>query len=241
MTKPSARALQLQKARSNIAANVKRNIGGLSMAFAVICAGLGFDEAALFCFLIGMIPPCRSVFFTQQKKVVNALIQFVCESMAYARNQMSPHGQFSVDGAWNHRRNGSKCVVTFSDVKTNKIIHTEFISKSRPGCSGNYTGPSHNMESVGVKRGLKFLKKFTTIVSYVHDKDNCTSKIAREQWPELIEKLDPNHVTKSLKRKWESYGNGKSNLLYGLKDRLVCFSRYLLKQKEYSIDTRKQY
>lgn len=201
-----------------------------SFVFSLIATGLQYGKASLAFLLCNVIVPSRSVFYAVQSAMVAPLWKLAEDSMSSALNSISKDSTITVDGAWDHRRNGKVCCVVFIDSKTDKIIHTEVVERSRGKLKGNFVGASTNMESEGVKRGIAKLKSNCNIKNYCHDKDNRTAKIFRDNWAELSEQLDPNHTKKSIERSFSKYN--VKNALYGLKERLVWFFYALLRKTD---------
>lgn len=76
-------------------------------------------------------------------------------------------------------------------------MRSEIISINQAKVRGirrcSYNGSSTSIESEGARRGYDFLKKYQNITFYVHDRNNRTSKIMREE-TNLNEYRDPNHI-----------------------------------------------
>lgn len=243
MGRDSKKQKQLKKIRGekHVKQESVRNtffVSTMSFAFGIIAAGLTYNKAAL-CFLIcSVVIPCKSVFNSRQAEVARVIDKMAKKSMEDARSQMTSNSTISLDGAWNHRRNGTECNVFFIDKKNDLIIHSELVTKTRRNVKGNYTGASGNMETTGVKRGIEELQKYNLpITSYCHDRDNKTKKVFDDNWNELEEKLDTNHVTKGIESRFTKYNI--KNCLYGIKNKLIAFYYYLIKNVD-SKETRKE-
>lgn len=110
----------------------------------------------------------------------------------------------SVDGAWDHSRNGIECQDAFINQQTNKVVYVQQVSKGHGNVLGNFKEASGNMESEAIKRAMPQLKKIK-FSGYAHDNNNRTRNIFSDNWKELEEHLDSNHTQKSLERKFDKY------------------------------------
>lgn len=200
----------------------------MSFVFSVVATGLSYARVSLAFLLCSIVVPSQSLFYKLQRKLLPIFENQANESMKKCRDMMKPNTTITVDGAWDHKRNGNYCTVFFIDSQQDKIIHSELVSKRRARVNGNYTGSSNGMESAGVERGIKFLKSNGVVASsYCHDKDNKTRKLFSDNWPELQELLDKNHTKKAIVRRFTKHN--EKQCLHGLKERVVAFFYYLLK------------
>lgn len=132
-----------------------------------------------------------------------------CESMNRTASQTLPIDVVSLDGAWDHCRNGTECQAVFINTRTDKFVYVQQVNKSLGNVVGNFKGASGNMESKTIRRAIPKLKQIN-FKGYTHDNDNKTRNIFQNNWKELEEHLAPKHVKKALERKFEKYN--KNNL-----------------------------
>lgn len=218
-----------QREENNKLKKLVHYVNSMSYVFSVVATGLSYAKVSLAFLLCNVVVPSQSLFYRLQKKLLPVFKTFAVKSMEEHRRMMSPTTTICVDGAWDHKRNGSNCTVFFIDGERDKIIHSELVTKSRARVKGNYYGPSNLMESVGVERGIKFLiNNGVKAANYCHDKDNKTRKLFSDNWPSLNELLDRNHTKNAIERRFTK--NNTNQCLRGLKDKIIQFFYYLLKK-----------
>lgn len=186
-------------------------LNSLNFVFSIVALGLHYTKTAV-CFLLNNIrPPKKSSFYKQQHKVIDCLCNMACESMNYYAKKTRKNDVVSVDGAWDHRREGSECQAVFINQRLDKVV-------------GSFNGVSSNMEREAIRRAIPQMRtlKFN---GYVHDKNKSITNVFMNNWSELDEQLDPNHIRKSLGRKIDKY-----NLLKDLKGRLLKWFNILIKK-----------
>lgn len=199
----------------------------LNFVFSIIACGLHYKKTFI-CFLLnGIIPPKHNYFYKLQRIVVQVLCDMAVESMNKEAAKIRQTDVLAVDGAWNHRRNGTECNAVIINTRTDKVVYLQTVTKPHGRVVGNFDGAAPNMESEAVKRAMPFLHQLD-FAGYVHDKDNKTRKIFSENFADLEEHLDPNHVKKSIQRKFENFN--QNNELRGLETRLVSYFQTLIKQ-----------
>lgn len=172
----------------------------LNFVFSIVALGLHYGKTAL-CFLLNNIkPPKKSTFYKEQHKVVNCLCQMACDSMNKYAKKTQKNDVVSVDGSWDHRRNGGECQAVFINQRIDKVIGVSLITKGSGKMMGNFNGSSQNMECEAIKRAIPKIKNLN-FSGYVHDQKKDVTKIFKDNWSVLEEHLDANHVKKSLEKK----------------------------------------
>lgn len=116
-----------QRARETLALRegpfrAETKLNGLQFAFSVIVNGLGYTTAAKVFMENNIVPPSQTCFYNYIREVINQIISLAQESAAFYRSQMKPETVVSMDGSWDHRRNGRYCIVDAVDLKQKKII-----------------------------------------------------------------------------------------------------------------------
>ena len=147
--------------------------------------------------------------FYMIQKIISPLIIAAAKRNVYKyQKQMSDNTVISLDGSWDHKRNGKFCIVEVFDTKNKKIIDYEIISKKTlKNSEANFTGHSNQMEIECVKPIVERLKGNSKIIGYVHDQDAKLTNYMEENW-NIKEYIDPNHANKSFTNKFESYKKG---------------------------------
>lgn len=87
-----------------------------------------------------------------------------CESMNYYAKKTRKNDVVSVDGAWDHRREGSECQAVFINQRFDKVVYVSFITKSHGKVIGNFNGAFSNMEH---KEKSKTAEKQILMVMYM--------------------------------------------------------------------------
>ena len=105
-------------------------LNGLRFAFSVIVNGLGYTTAAKVFMENNIISPSESCFYNYIREVIDQIISLAQESAAFNRSQMTPETVVSMDGSWDHRRNGRYCIVDAVDLKQKKIIAISVLQRS---------------------------------------------------------------------------------------------------------------
>lgn len=66
--------------------------------------------------------------------------------------KMEENAIISIDGAWDHRRHGTTCIVTFIDINSRKIVDFEIAFQPKQFVDGNTEECSRNLEKVCIER-----------------------------------------------------------------------------------------
>lgn len=77
-----------------------------------------------------IISPSESCFYNYIREVIDQIISLAQESAAFNRSQMTPETVVSMDGSWDHRKNGRYCIVDAVDLKQKKIIAISVLQRS---------------------------------------------------------------------------------------------------------------
>lgn len=115
---------------------------------------------------------------------------------------MRPDSCIAFDGSWSHRQNADHCLVDFVDTESSKIVDFEVVIRKR--AQGEFDGASNAMECEGLRRMIPLWREFGKVTSYAHDKDAKTRNVISQSGWEIEERIDPNHLIKSFRRKWRS-------------------------------------
>lgn len=164
----------------------KSLIDVIQFAFPVIITGSTFSEAESLFLWNNIIPPSESTFYRVQKKITEAIVEMAKESCLKWKLSLRRNTCISFDGSWSHRRNALYCLEDFIDVKRNKVIDFEVVSK-KCGGYGDFIGPSNAMEGEGLRKMIPRWINNKNISLYVHDKDAKTAKIIRDSRLNIIE------------------------------------------------------
>ena len=228
-----ARQNNIQIARKCTKRNIQRI--ELQIVVATLIAGITWTQAAYFMTLMEtdspLIKPAK--FYSLQNKVGQLIIACAHKNIEKYRNKMSNQTVISIDGSWDHRRNGKFCLVEAFDLEQGKIIDYEVIERSSQNNSDeSFYGPSNQMEIEGVKKIVARLNSTQKIIGYVHDQDSKTSNFIREHW-NITEYIDVNHARKSLANyldrfRFKDTTNKKVNILRGVKKNILSYYDLLI-------------
>ena len=119
--------------------------------------------------LNGLIPPSLKEVEIYLPEVVSALKTLTDESVTKAWEEMPNNAIASIDGSWNHRRNGKVMILDLICEQTHKIVDFELVYKTIRKFTGNYDGPSNLMESEAFKRMVPRLMKKGKIIELIKD------------------------------------------------------------------------
>jgi len=187
-----------------------------------------YTSGAIMLLLNGLIPPSIKEVEIYLPEVVSALKTLTDESVTKAWEEMPDNAIASIDGSWDHRRNGKVMILDLICEQTHKIVDFELLYKTIRKFTGNYDGPSNLMESEAFKRMVPRLMKKGKIIELIKDGDVKISKIIQDYHWGVNLKNDPNHQLlhyDTLFKKWNDLCNGK---LFGLKGRLLSYLKDVL-------------
>lgn len=187
-----------------------------------------YSSAAIMFLLNGIIPPSLKEIELYAPDVMKALKEMASESVTKACEEMPSNAVVSLDGSWDHRRNGKIMILDLICEQTHKIVDYELVYKTIRKFTGNYEGPSNLMEAEAFKRMIPRLMKNNKIIELIKDGDVKISKIVQDFHWGVILKNDPNHQLlhfDTIWKKWNDLCNGK---LFGLKERLLSYLKGIL-------------
>ena len=147
----------------------------------------------------------KKLFYKNQDIISPVIIKMAKDSAKKFSENISDDTIISIDGAWDHRRHGSACIVTFIDLKTRKIIDFEISLIPKQYVTGNTEECSRNLEKVCMERLIERWKNSQKVKYYIHDNDGVTrSLIEKSKW-QIKEVLDVGHALKSIKKNLENF------------------------------------
>ena len=112
--------------------------------------GIQTDKYINYSNIIKFVLAALIVFYEYQNLIVDTIIQLARESALKYSNNLNDNTIISIDGAWDHRRHGSTCIVTMIDINSRKIIDFSINSIPKQFVKGTTKEPSRNLEKVGV-------------------------------------------------------------------------------------------
>ena len=151
MTRPKQRTALLNEHKKNRLGKirelpvVKQVVDAMVWVYSVIVEGLIYSVARRLFAHNEIEVPGKNEFYELQQKISAELIQMTRERVKIERLKMLPGSLVSIDGSWDHRRNGSMCVVTMIDKRTNKIVDFEITTKPKQYVEGNTTVASSKL------------------------------------------------------------------------------------------------
>ena len=202
-------------------------LNGLQFAFSVIVNGVGYTSAAKVFLQNNIVPPSESCFYNHVRDVIDQIIALGKESADYHRTQMEPDTVISLDGSWDHRRNGRYCIVDAVDLKRKKIIAIAVLQRSTTGHPSTYTGSPQNMEVHCCRQLASELGQDGRIIGYCHDNDSAVRGVFTRMCPAWDEYLDANHTVKSFDRHFNACNSSAHGKLGDIRDSLLHFMYFL--------------
>ena len=207
---------------------------------ALICC-LSFSQIKDFCILNETESCSEKVFYEYQNYISDTIIQLAKESALKYSQNLKDNTIVSIDGAWDHRRHGSTCIVTMIDIESRKIIDFSINSIPKQFVSGTTKEPSRNLEKVGVFQIAERWKSSQKIKSYVHDNDGVSRNIIIESGWKIEEALDPGHAIKSIKKNLENFNKNNGKPFYRLQESIGRYLEILLRDNTISKEKRIMY
>ena len=228
-----ARQKNLEKARQCTKSYMNKLL--FRFVLSTIASGLTFSKIYQFKKMMREDCPIEDPdkFYLIQKIISPLIIATAKRNVIKYQKQIQEDTVISLDGSWDHKRNGKFCIVEVFGTKNKKIIDYEVISKkTMKNSEANYSGPSNQMEIECVKPIVERLKTNSKIIGYVHDQDAKLTNYMEENW-NIQEFIDPNHANKSFTNRFESYKKGniknvKKGLLSGVQKSLSKFRHILI-------------
>jgi hypothetical protein len=116
------------------------------VALAIILVGEGFDQERMFLALNDIAIPAEKELYAQQKIVCKAIIDLANESCEQAKMETPQGTVISFDGAWEHRRNAPRCMMTVFSQQTRKVLSWKIVGRKFPRLDKRFCTVSQNME-----------------------------------------------------------------------------------------------
>lgn len=175
----------------------RTQLNALQFAFSIIVHGLSYMDTSL-CFLEnGIIPPSHSSYYILIDRVIDEIVKLSRENVYNELLSMKLNTVISMDGSWDHKRQGMCCIVVIIDQKRKKIVDFEILRRSTKNHPTDYKGSPQGMETEAVARISKRLKNDLRIVGYCHDRDSSVTSYMKKHW-NIPEFIDRNHSVKCL-------------------------------------------
>ena len=205
------------------------NIGGLQMAFSAMLSGVNPTKGFEFLRLLNADLPSLRCFYQSQHTVGSMIVRMAEESMAKVRAGLPQGTVVSIDGSWDHRRNGANCSLCVIDQGSGKVVDLVNVSRKVDPASENYCPTPQSMEAKALGISLKKLMQLPQIVAYVHDNDAHASRLIRDSHWNVEEKLDPNHCAKSFERRLATFRGRHGKILDEIEESLKKWFHALIR------------
>lgn len=170
------------------------------IVFATLASGMTYLSAFTFLALLTGYIISKKNFYKAQSELEKILLKEKEKQLLKFQNLLEENTIVAFDGAWNHVRQGSNCIVIMIDIKTKKIIDFAIIERPKQYVEGNCIKSPKNLEAEGIRTLASKWKNNKRIVSYVHDNDGSTRKILKELGWKINEYLDYGHSIKAVSR-----------------------------------------
>ncbi len=210
----------------------------IKFVLAALICGLTFSQVKDFCILNETESCSEKVFYEYQNLIADTIIQLARESALKYSKSISENTIVSLDGAWDHRRHGSTCIVTMIDINTRKIIDFAINSVPKQFVIGTTNEPSRNLEKVGVFQIAERWKSSQKVTQYVHDNDGVSRNIITESGWKITEALDPGHAIKAIKKNLENFNKNNGKPFYRLQESIGRFLEILFRNNTISKEQR---
>ena len=210
-----SRRCNAQKARSvRWQSSNNPTITQIQFVLATLITGLTFSRALKFLTFLGRsdLTISEKVFYGTQKFIQQDILKLTHSNLEKYRNNISKNTVISIDGNWDHRRNGKFCVAEAIDLNQNKIIAYSIVDRpTMKNKEANFKN-AEKQKTECATNIINMLSSNQNITGYVHDLDAKTKQIFSQKW-NISEFIDPNHSEKSFIRKFEKYNSGKSKII----------------------------
>lgn len=206
----------------------KSELSALQFAFAVIVNGASFVTTERVFLDNNILPPCKTSFYSHVGRVCDAIISLAQEAARQWRTKMTAGAVISIDGCWDHRRNGRYCIVAAIEQQLREVVAVGVCQRSTLGHKTWWETSPQNMEAMCVQQILTELKDNPCIVAYCHDNDAKIRSLIRRLCPHWEERLDPNHTVKSFTRLFQVYNKECDGKLASLEASLQKFMYFLI-------------
>lgn len=200
----------------------------LQFAFAVIVNGASFSTVERVFLDNNILTPSKTSFYSSLGRVCDAIIALAKENANEWRAKVSPGAIISLDGCWDHRRNGRYCIVAAVEQRLKKVISIGVCQRSTAGHPSQWKVSPQNMESICVQQIVSELKADPRIVGYCHDNDSRIRSLLKRLCPHWQEKLDPNHTVKTFTRLFDTFNKKCGGKLADIETSLVKFLHFLI-------------
>ncbi len=172
----------------------------MTFTISILIFGLSYQIARNVFNFNGIEVCSEKTFYKYQNQISPIYIQMAKESAKNFSEKIENETIISIDGAWDHRRHGTACIVTFIDIKTRKIIDFEISTTPKQFVHGNTNECSRNLEKVSIEKLVERWKHSQKFKYYFHDNDGVTRNIINNSGWKIIETLDVGHALKSSKK-----------------------------------------
>lgn len=122
------------------------------IVLATLASGMTYLAAFLFLTLLTGYIISKNEFYNAQKELSNIIEKESRNQIANIQQSLGKDIIVGLDGAWNHVRQGSCCIVTMIDIISKKIIDYEIVELLKHFVKGNANTYPKNLEAEGIRR-----------------------------------------------------------------------------------------
>lgn len=210
----------------------------LRFTLSVLIFGLSYKIASNIFKFNGIEVCSEKVFYYYQTQISPIIIELAKNSSKKYAQNITNNTIISIDGAWDHRRHGSTCIVTFIDIKTRKIIDFEISFISKQYVNGTTKECSRNLEKTAMEILVERWKNSEKVDFYIHDNDGVTRNIIEKSKWKIKEILDIGHSLKAIKKKIESFNKREGKPFNGLMESMNRYISTLFRNSSISSEKR---
>jgi hypothetical protein len=166
--------------------------------------------------------PSKNEFYAAQTIVGVRIHTLASESVRRASEDVIDGDAIGIDGSWDHRRNGSLCIVAFVDLRTRLLLDCEIKMRPKQYVPGNVpeAEPSNHLEKLAVEALVARWRGDRRVRCYGHDDDGCTRKAITESGWETVEVLDHGHAKSIMRRRIEQWSRTHNRLFHNIMEKI---------------------
>lgn len=204
--------------RKNKSQKFKRT---LEFVIGLIYCGFPETEGQVFSILTGNDPPSYRMITKAFNFIRPILKQLALDSAANEMSKIPPNASVSIDGSWDHRRDGKLHILDAICVQTKKIIGFSVLIRISQRRRGNTFVSPQAMEGEAFKEVLPHLMSHSNIIEIIKDGDvQLESIILASGWKVKITP-DPNHQLKHFDQYFEKCVEPNQNMFRGICKKLL--------------------
>ena len=200
----------------------------IKFVIAIIYCGFPEILAQEFSILIGKKPPSY-YFIVTAFNIIRSVIRKLAKNSAAAEKAKIPqNASVSVDGSWDHRRNGKLLIFDAICIQTGKIIDFEIRIKISSKRKGNSFISSKALEGEAFQILLPRLRSNNSIQELIKDGDLVNESIIEQTGWRIKVTLDTNHLLKHFDEHFHKLVSPIENKFRGISKKMLKKLKFIL-------------